>query len=277
MPRPFRWNLQKREQLGRLVTGDAAESYPELLGDLRDSSARVVGLSADRPMVFVGRSPESIFDYLCGVLLDTTWSTRMTLVNLSLRDSPTGLSRASIEALHDQLRETPLAPVSIASSAVTLVDLVYTGETFGELTRLLFDWAREKELDVNSVRRQLRFVGITWRKPTSPKTWRWQQHAEWTRDFRPSAIKNVSIPGRLWDYLGNRQEKVTYSNPPWRWTEESLQAPPRNAKQLAALRLAVHLFDAGRTREERARFADRLAKERAMKEPWVRSLVAELR
>lgn len=280
MTPPFRWNLTKREQLGGLVDGIESASYRELIDDLRECCGRIVALSADCDMVFIGRSPESIFDYFSGLLLDTSWATRLTLVNLSLRhDTRGGFPPGALRALREHLGEVHLTPEAIASRQrdVALVDLVATGKTFGELATLLFDWARETGIDGNSVRRRLRFVGITWRRPTSPKTWRWQQHAEWTRQFRPSAIKNVSIEGRLWDYLGNRQQKVATSNPPWRWTDESMLAPPREEEQLKALRLALRLFDIGQTNDHRQLFAACLAKQRAMREPSFRALIIELR
>ncbi len=280
MSRPFRWNLARREQLGRLVEGVEAASYPELIDDLRDCCGRVAALSADCDMVFIGRSPESIFDYLSGLLLDTSWVTRLGLVNLSLRwSTEKAVSLEERRVVREHLTEVNLAPDSIASRerAVAFVDLVSSGETFGNLAALLSAWAGESGVDGNALRRRLRFVGITWRKHTSPNTWRWQQHAEWTRQFRPSAIKNASIEGRLWGYLGNYQTKVSPSNPHWRWADETMLSPTRQEEHLQALRLALRLFDMGRSDDERQRFAARLTQERAMQEAWFRSLVLELR
>ena len=43
-PAPFRWNLARRAELGRLVEGVRAASYPEMLDDLAECAARVVAI-----------------------------------------------------------------------------------------------------------------------------------------------------------------------------------------------------------------------------------------
>ena len=53
--------------------------------------------------------------------------------------------------------------------------------------------------------------------------------------------------------------------------------PPRDKERLAALRLAVRVFDAGRTKAERKRLAAELAQQREMREDWLRTLVLDLR
>ncbi len=58
---------------------------------------------------------------------------------------------------------------------------------------------------------------------------------------------------------------------------DALLSPPRANEHVEALRLALRLFDAGRRDALRERFAERLVQERAMREPWFRSLVLELR
>lgn len=62
--KPFRWNLKKREQLGSLLAGDKSSVVLKYLDDLRECSAKVVARSDQRILVFVGRSPENIFDNL---------------------------------------------------------------------------------------------------------------------------------------------------------------------------------------------------------------------
>ncbi len=278
MTLPFRWNLARREQLGHLAQGEEAPSYPELVDDLRECCARVLALSGDCDLVFVGRSPESVFDHLGGLLLDTSWAPRLTLVNVSLRGA-SDFPPEALRALREQLAEAHLSPEAVATRerGVAFVDLVATGGTFGRLAAVLLDWARDVGVDESAVRRRVRFTGITWRTHTSPNTIRWHQRAEWTRQFPPSAIKNASIDGRLWGYLGNLQQKVSPSNTPWRWATDELLSPPRASEHVKALRLALRLFDTGREDALRERFAERLAQERAMREPWFRSLVLELR
>ncbi len=68
MPNVFRWNIARREQLGRLVTGESVEGLPWILEEVRRCAARVIAMAGDSQLVFVGRSPEALFDYLTGRL-----------------------------------------------------------------------------------------------------------------------------------------------------------------------------------------------------------------
>jgi hypothetical protein len=47
--RPFRWNVAKREQLGRLLDGPQTETYPDFETDLRAVSARWASKDAKLP------------------------------------------------------------------------------------------------------------------------------------------------------------------------------------------------------------------------------------
>ncbi|HEX5076385.1 MAG TPA: hypothetical protein VFW03_24455 [Gemmatimonadaceae bacterium] len=56
MPNVFRWNIARREQLGRLVTGEPVENLPWILEEVRRCAARVIAMAGDSQLVFVGRS-----------------------------------------------------------------------------------------------------------------------------------------------------------------------------------------------------------------------------
>src|SRR6185503_9226279 len=63
MPTVFRWNIARREQLGRLPTGEPDFGYSSLervLPEIRRCSARVLAMAGDSRLVFIGRSPESL-------------------------------------------------------------------------------------------------------------------------------------------------------------------------------------------------------------------------
>ena len=288
---PFRWNIAKREQLGRLVEGNADVPPPTFIDAIQVCCARVLAFSDDADLVFVGRSPESLFDYLSGLLAPTSWAERCTLVNLALRnlmaeamdvsypDVLRSTYPGALEQGRHQLQVLELAPATIItrSRPLVFVDLVATGTTFRHLWELLLDWASELQLDLAALKRKLRFVGITEQHKTSPNTWRWHQQAAWTKQLRPHAIKNVAIPRHLWGYLGNTQPKTTLSNPPWRWGAEQMTLPSRDPASLAALRLAVQLYDLGNSGDHRQRFAGELARGPGMAQRWYRSLIYELR
>src|ERR1051326_1438314 len=59
---PFRWNIQKRSELGSLLDGPEAATYPAFLDDLLACCARILSYVDDSDLFFVGRSPESMFD-----------------------------------------------------------------------------------------------------------------------------------------------------------------------------------------------------------------------
>ena len=269
--------------MGRLVEETSGGVYADFSQDIRLASARVTAAAGNANLAFVGRSPESLFDYLSGVLADTSWADRLLLLNVSTRyQSPDDIQRenpGSIEAFTEHLESLGILPEQIASGPrpLALVDLVSTGSTFRHVAELVLALAKQESVDLNALRRRLQFVGITWRSKNSPNTYRWHQHASWLRKFPSSAVKNVSIPGQMWDYLGNKQEKVVPTNPPWRWADPAIARPPREPEHLHALRRALELFDLGCMSEERQRFSGALSGQHAMRESWCRSLVAELR
>lgn len=288
---PFRWDVRRREQLGRLLEAPAAPRpywfppsphWDETLSEIRTCSARVVARAGDARLVFIGRSPESLFDYLTGALANTAWADRCDLLNVSMPGTVrTGgdFPAASVNAFRAQLRALGLTPAQVASAPrpVALVDLVSRGGTFGSLADSFVAWAREERVDANAVRRRLRFVGLTVRTHNSPNTWRWFQRCAWARDFPRGALRGVTIPGWLWGYLGNFQEKMMPSNDCTRWGTEDLMRPRHDPETLQALRFALQVHEQARTRDERARFAAELAARVEMREPWLRSLVVAIR
>ena len=280
---PFRWDLTRRNQLGGLINGEKAWTYEAFSDHLLRCCARVLGLAGDSDLVFVGRSPESIFDHLSGLLLDTTWFDRLELLHFSMRFREESEIRKeypeAIRAMRSYLRQLELHPEGIATRRrpAAFVDLVLTGDTFGRLITFLRNWAEDIKYDWNAVRRRIRLVGITERTKTSPKTWRWQQHAAWLPLLKRGSVKNVSIPRELWEYLGNYQDKVSHSYTPSRWGDPALSSPSHDDGQLKALRLALELFEQGGVRGRREQFASLLVKEPAMKYGWFRMLVQEIR
>lgn len=280
--RPFRWNLARRQQLGSLLDGPVAEDYPGFLEDVRACCVRIAASAADGTVVFVGRSPESLFDYLSGILAETLQAEHLVLLNFSMRDDTVdGVSRAmphALRAMQDQFASLRLSPEEIATSEYPLifVDLVYRGYTFGHLLELLEFWAVERGIDVAAVRRRIRFIGITERTKNSPNTWRWYQQVLWAQRLPRRSLRSISVPYRLWTYLGDYQKKMGRWNPPQYWGAEHLALPPRDTEALEALRLAYSLYRRG-SGAERHRFAAMLALQPEIRHSSVRRLILELR
>ena len=276
--RPFRWDVTRRSQLGSLPEIELPEAYPQFEEDLLTCSARVLAFAGDSDLVFVGRSPQPLFDLLSGLLVETSRSDRLRLLNVGLRrvEAP---SEEQLRAIYPYFAEVGLEPQTLAqgSRGIALVDVVDTGETLGTLLTFLKTWSDSLLADWRAVAGKIRIVGLTWREKTSPNTWRWQQHAEWVKRLRPSEIKNVSVPPRLGTYLAAEAPKTNYSFTPDWWGDEEVTKPVRDEEAREALALAVRLFDLGRMTETRRRFARTLASERAMKESWFRALILELK
>jgi hypothetical protein len=280
---PFRWDLTRRNQLGSLVEGEAAATYNSFSDHLLACCSRAVAFAGDSDLIFVGRSPESIFDHLSGLLFDSSWFNRLELLHFSMRFREEAEIRKehpeAVQAMRAYLESLGLHPEGLAtrSRPVAFIDLVATGDTFGRLVTFLHNWSQDIGYDWNAVRRRIRLIGITERKKTSPNTWRWQQHATWPILLGRGSVKNVSIPFDLWNYLGNYQDKVSLSYTPSRWGDPALTSPTHDERQLKALRLALELFELGRTRERRQQFISLLVREPAMRHSWFRMLVQELR
>jgi hypothetical protein len=281
MPNVFRWNIARREQLGRLVTGEPVEGLSSILDDVRRCAARVVAMSGDSRLVFVGRSPEALFDYLTGAFAETSWSDRLTLLHLSLRSSSERWSEMNGEtrtALRQQFGVLGLDPAAIATAArpIAFVDVICDGNTFASLTELLFDWAADEGIGANALRRRVRIVGIITRGNCGYTTTGWQRQA-WARRYRASALKGVPVSESFWAFLGNSDAKVARSNPPSRWCDPEMARPPRGPRHTEALDLALALHKAGRSRTERDALAAAIAEQPSMRHVWCRALASELR
>jgi hypothetical protein len=280
---PFRWDIGHRAGLGRLLHGEASQVYPGFLGDLRRCAARIVAGSNNSNLVFIGRSPESAYDYLSGMLAETSWACRLKHLNVSMRGDSIAEIRstypAAVYALREYLSTLELTPQDVATAerGLTLVDLVASGETMRLTLQFIRLWARECRIDESAVLRRLRILGITSEYKPSPSTYRWQQHAKWTGQLSPGQIRNISIPWRLWDFLGNKQSKLTPSFHPAFWNSALVSSPTRSEESLKALRFARALFTRACTGKERELFISELVKPRHLKHPWLRSLIAELR
>jgi hypothetical protein len=276
--RPFRWDVTRRSQLGSLPEVEPPETYRQFEDDLVACSARVLALAGESDLLFVGRSPQPIFDLLSGLLLETSWSDRLQLLNVGLRrvEAP---SNEQLRAIYPYFAEVGLEPHALTQRRrpIALVDVVDTGETLGALLMFLKAWSDEALAEWRGVARKIRIVGLTWRVKSSPNTWRWQQHADWVKQLRPAEIKNVSVPHRLGTYLAAEAPKTNYSFTPSWWGDDEVTRPTRNHEAREALALAVRLFDLGRTDETRRRFARALGREPTMKEGWYRSLILELK
>lgn len=277
--RPHRWDLVRGDQLGSLLEGvDALDLW--FLDDLMDCAARVLALSGGGDLYFVGRSGDSVFDLLSGVLSGTSAQDRLHQLPLSLYGLlGENLSPAETRQLRANLTAAGLAPQDLMrrKHPTVLVDLVHRGSTFTNLYGELRAWIADERAGWGVIRRKLRFVGVTWRTHTSPNTWRWHQHVEWTRDLPAYAVRNVSLNGRVWSYLGNMQPKTAKSFRRERWGDHESTVPRHDDIGRRALVEAVRIVEHGRSPEGRAAFLRHVPRDLVAREPWSRSLISEVR
>lgn len=281
---PFRWNIARREQIGRLCEGvNVAQAYAGFTGHLREAAVRVVAASQDGRLVFVGRSPEYIYDYLSGLFRDLEEDRELTLLQFSAPreqvSSFAGSEPGKLAHLFSYLDTERLAPADIAAAdrSVRFVDLVASGRTFAQLLAFLEHHAGQSETDWKAVKRRLGLIGLTWRTKNSPNTRRWWQRPPWTDEHAGLDIRSVSVHTGFWDFCGNNPQKVTPSHYAGRWSSLDDKGPPREEHHLAALALACSLYDRGCEPDERARFAAALARRPEFREAWLRSLVLRLK
>ncbi|MEV6968013.1 hypothetical protein AB0M47_23170 [Hamadaea sp. NPDC051192] len=227
----------------------------------------------------MGRSPDSVFDLLSGALSATSWKDRCRRLPLSLWSDPDALTPDQTAQFRTNMEKLGITPAALATRQrpVTFVDLVYRGQTFENLFRLLRAWINEEAISWPVVRTKLRFVGITERTKTSPNTWRWYQAATWAPQLPRAALTSVSLDRWVWSYLGNSQPKTSQSFPVAAWLDEDLATPARDPQAVAALAEAVAVVAYGRSSEGRNALADAITSEPTMRESWLRTLVIDLR
>jgi hypothetical protein len=133
--------VRKREQLGQLLAGWQPTLTDDFIAELLLCSARVVALSRDGDLFFIGRSPDSLFDVLSGILAGTTWEERLRPLPVSLRWEGWGRRTGPRHALQRYLASMGLAPPQLVGRPrpAVLVDIVSRGLTFGELVRTWHD------------------------------------------------------------------------------------------------------------------------------------------
>jgi hypothetical protein len=239
--RPFRWDIAGGARVGTLID-DVAVGRLWYLDELVACAAKVLARSADGDLWFVGRSVDSLYDLLSGALSGTSWAARVHPLPLSYSDGSDALRPRQVAQLRANLAAEGLAPHDLARrrGPAVLVDLVWRARTFTNLYRFVRTWVDDDRAQWDVVRRKLRFVGIVQREKTSPKTWRWQQHVDWTRELPASAVANVSISPAMWNWFGNEQPKTAESFRPEDWLDPDVgRAVPTGAPGARRRRRAV--------------------------------------
>lgn len=275
---PFRWDLVRGDRLGGMPLCDADTHPPYRFPELVGCAGKVLARSGGGPIFFPGRSCDSVHDLLGAALDGTSHADAPRLLPFSSAGGLADLTPREVRQWRANSAAHGLTPGALARAArpAALCDLVHSGRTFTDLYRLLRAWVQDEREPWSVVRRKLRFVGIVGQGKTSPKTWRWQQAAAWSRELPPAAVVNVSLEPWVWSYLGDHQPKLTASFTRARWAERDT-TPDRGEPTRRALHEAERLTAYARSRQGRADLVHYLVNEPAFRESWLRALVSELR
>jgi hypothetical protein len=272
---PFRWDLRRGQHIGGLLR-DASKPDLWYWNALVSCAIKVIGRSAGGYVYFIGRSLDSVYDFLSGALRNTFMDSRLLRLPISCKKERS-MSSQEARRFRDILAACEITPWERLSGRLPIVfcDTVDTGLTFTNLFSGLRAWCVEEgRWDVT--RRKVRFVGVVRRNYPSPDVWRWYQHLRWTRQLPRSGFSSIAMDEAVWEYLTNQQPKTNGSFGPDRWGARPPFGPPRGADATYALAEANGVFNYGATPEVRRALARLLSKEYAMREPWLRRLVTEL-
>lgn len=250
--------------------------------DLLKCCARIISLMGHCDLVFVGRSPEPIFDHLSGLLYDTTYKSRLTLFHYSNARYINEVIdwKRAVLALKKYLVAIQLDPKTILKRkrCIAFVDIADSGSTFYDLITFYENWSDCLGLDWKQVRSKIRILGIVGRQKTSPKAYRWHQEGKCRNLLDINAIKNTSVTSKFLVYLGSwSAHKASVSFSSRYWGVETAYVPTRTDTTLIGLQLALDWFELGRTDERRQMFAKELSGQAEMKDSEIRNLVLQLR
>jgi hypothetical protein len=273
---PFRWNVGNPRLGRRLGRTTAHPTPPEVEEALLRTAARVVRAAGDADLVFVGRSPESLLDLLAGAFERTTWRERLQLLQLSLRRPLDRLRRErpqAVDELGRYLWVLGLLPSGILERRrpVAFVDLVYNGQTFGNLVEVLRGWASPALWA--EVKGRLRWVCLLEQHNPTSRPWT-PGESDWTALFPNESVSCVAVDSWFWRFLADRQPKTTDPYTPERWGNHRFARPSQRKERLQAARLARSIFRLGERR--RALLASELGRP-PVPEPWLQALIRELR
>jgi hypothetical protein len=276
---PFRWNMSHPTLSKRLGQGSSAALPKGTKDALLRCSASVLVAASGAELVFVGRSPENLFDLLSGALAETSWYDRVHLLQLSLRNTPPGTLRrrlpgalARLWCYFDRLGLTP-EQILNRNRPVAFVDLVFSGATFGALVKVLRHWTGGEPGRWAAVRERLRWVALVERDHYRWDPWT-ADDSPWTCQFPAHRVHTVSLASGIWRYLADDQPKTTASHTERCWGVPATGEPPSCETRLAAARLGRSLYRFGHW--SRRSLAEHLGRPPSRPASWRKGLIDEL-
>lgn len=258
---PFRWNFDRHNEVGRRLLSVELPLYSErFVNDLLELGARVLFHARRDRLAFVGRSPESVYDLLCGLFADSAIRKRLWLLPFSMRASSLASVRrddpGAIEALRNHLSSLQLDPPSIVArdGSISFIDLVESGETYLNLLDFYSAWATDAGIGWRAIRGKLHAIALVRADYASNRPSCWIRRDPMSRFAGVIRTTTLGISRSLWWYLAVDQPKVTKSHVPARWRTPVTADELRSARFWTGARAALFLRDLGRSPEVRRRF-----------------------
>jgi hypothetical protein len=278
---PFRWDLGRSEQLGSLLHGQVAEAYPQFTQDLLQVGVDCLAMSSNADLYFVGRSPDSVYDYLCGISARSWWRSRLHALPFSCYYSDAETIQKQYpnryQGLIRYFAQLGILPAQILARprAIALVDLVSQGRTMENLLDLLYLIARDSKITWEAVRNKIVIIGFI-----SPlhRSGRKRGHQQTIVErIRHPRVRLLVTPERFWCYIGNEQPKIAASFTPECWEGTKRLKPRYEATTMEALRLEHAVYQLGLNQQQRYLFASGMGRSQSMGYRWFRELKSTLR
>lgn len=281
--KPVPWTQARREALEQLVAKARPTGFYGYHEELLEACADVVAAARGNDLVFVGRSPEPLYDLLESIFSDTSQPPTITLLPFSLRDHDSGAIRKvhnsdeeSIVALENHFSDLNLGPADIAQSknGISFVDFVCWGTTLGNLEETLEFMATRQGMEPTQVTSNIRYTGIT-KESVGWTHWRNDEESQGARFFAENRASVVTVSAKLWNYLTDFAGKTTNSFVSKQW-KSGVEFPALNEETARAIRSALDLRICGIDREVRRSFAGKLSRRAGQDDKWLRSLVVRM-
>eukprot|EP01102_Stenamoeba_stenopodia_P013625 TRINITY_DN4446_c0_g2_i1.p1 TRINITY_DN4446_c0_g2~~TRINITY_DN4446_c0_g2_i1.p1 ORF type:complete len:483 (-),score=110.02 TRINITY_DN4446_c0_g2_i1:50-1498(-) len=294
---PFRWDLNNVTGLGRkaFIYRNKLSLNKHLANDLRRMKcydfwkffeefqrcvANTLALSHGSDLLFLGRSPEMIYDFLCGCFKDDeSLVSKLKLMHFSMR------SVDEYEWKHDiigpssrmshmmtYMTSLGLDPQSLLKrkTPIAIVDFVYGGETLDNLLWLIRAWTIQLKCDWNAVRQKIMVIAIR-SVARLDVTLRGQ---EWMETYGgPKHWFTVWTSDIFWVAVADRLIHMEHSYPMYQWGKNVRKRVVR-----AGLHTELFFYETAQTKGGRQEFVSELVKVNAgMRQAWFRSLVIWLK
>jgi hypothetical protein len=277
------WAEARRRTLERLVEEANHHEFYGFREQLLEVCAEVLARSEGATIVFVGRSPENLYDLLGALLRGVRRAPRLQLLPFSFRTGTLGaaarLARtqgSAVDGLGRHLDELGLGPAEIAqhASGVTFVDCVCWGTTLGNLDEALELLATRRGVDPRAVAARSAYVGLT-KESVGWSHWRSDVESGGARLFEQGRASVVPISAQLWHHLAEHSPKTMDSYVPEQWASPA-QLPALDPRRARAIRLSVELMSFGRSTAVRKAFASKLARRAHKSGSWLGSLIVQI-